>query len=293
MFRQLNKLTNHGKCLSNWLWMQGNCSVFAVLKKSLSQLGFRALSVRVLSFCCSRSCNCFWDREHLFLGQVTQCPAGSTRACRTSPQEFLGASSTGCAQLQWTAMLTPLITNLHHMHLEMVYFSTLFPVCFSAFRLSCVAPSAAQLSGTWLWSGTWARLVFAHPVQQSCVVSWWFCGYFIFLAVSSGSICFSVLVKWICIKENSSQINGLTYKSLLMDGIWESWNKKKNNYSVFLQLLSSDFGLVCPSWDITEQGRPRQCMCEPECLQSEFCHLLIFSQSTKVGSVTDWEPKHI
>lgn len=36
MLRQLNKLTNHGICLSNWLWMQGNFLVFAVLKKSLS-----------------------------------------------------------------------------------------------------------------------------------------------------------------------------------------------------------------------------------------------------------------
>lgn len=60
-----------------------------------------------------------------------------------------------------------------------------------------------------------------------------------------------------------------------MDGILESWNKIKN-YSVFLQLLSIVFGLVCPSWDITEQGRPMQGLCEPEWLQSEFCLLLIF-----------------
>lgn len=76
-----------------------------------------------------------------------------------------------------------------------------------------------------------------------------------------------------------------------MDGIWESWDKNKN-YSVFLLLPSIDFGLVCPSWDIIEEVRPWQCLCEPEWFQSEFSHLLMFSQSTEMGSVTDGEPKH-
>lgn len=77
-----------------------------------------------------------------------------------------------------------------------------------------------------------------------------------------------------------------------MDDIWESYNKNKS-YSGFLLLLSIGFGLVCLSWDITEQGRPRQCLCKPEWFQSEFCHFLISSLSIEMGSVTDWEPKNI
>lgn len=68
--------------------MQGNCSVFAVLKKSLS-LALEPF-LWVLSFCCS-SCNCFWDREHLFLGQITQCSTGSIRACRNIPTGISGS----------------------------------------------------------------------------------------------------------------------------------------------------------------------------------------------------------
>lgn len=50
---------------------------------------------------------------------------------------------------------------------------------------------------------------------------------------------------------------------------------------------SIDFGLVCPSWDVTEQGRPRQCLCELEWFQSEFCHLRIFFPICRKGEC-DW-----
>lgn len=157
--------------------MQGNCSVFGSSEEISLWLAlepflwescpFAAVGVATAS---ETENICFW---------VRQCSAqlGPSEPAETSPQ-WTGACGhpAALAVLGWNGLERCRLRsphrfpNLHHMHMEMGWLFTLFPVCSSAFRLSHFAPSAVQLSGTQ------ARLVFAQPVQQCCVVSWWYCG---------------------------------------------------------------------------------------------------------------------